>query len=234
MLNATCFDNIRTKKKISNEFIIPSTYYKDSQIVYKPTVGETPNTIQEQAVPTPDPKENLKVETNLAIEKQAEVKNETIENKQIVSKYSLLGLQKKKEAEQLQKERLNQISSGPVKPIEYNNLISHWNSFAKTLNQNGEKIMYTYMVLDTPKLERNTILLEFPNQSSKEDFTKRQGNLLAYLRENLENFELSISISVAEEIKQKYAFTPEEKFEKLKEINPAIDLMRKLFELELN
>lgn len=153
---------------------------------------------------------------------------------QIVSKFSLLGLQKKKEAELVQKERLNQISKGPVKLIEYNNLLNHWNDFAKKMNQNGEKIMYTYMVLDIPKLEGNTIKLEFPNQSSKEDFTKRQGNLLAYLKENLENFEINFDITISEEIKQKFAFTPEEKFEKLKQINPAIDLMRKIFELELN
>ncbi|UYW02219.1 DNA polymerase III [Flavobacterium agricola] len=112
--------------------------------------------------------------------------------------------------------------------------MQHWNSFAKKLNKNGEKIMYTYMVLDTPKLENNTIKLDFPNQSSKEDFIKRQGNLMAYLRESLQNFELTVEINVTEEVKQKFAFTPEEKFEKLKEINPAIDLMRKLFELELS
>ena len=94
--------------------------------------------------------------------------------------------------------------------------------------------MYTYMVLDTPKLDGNTIKLEFPNQSSKEDFYKRQGTLISYLREKLENVEITIDISIAEEIKQKYAFTPEEKFEKLKNINPAIELMRKMFELEIS
>lgn len=152
----------------------------------------------------------------------------------VISKFSLQGFQKKKQADLIQKERLNQTLDGPVKEINYQELLNYWQNFAKKINQEGEKIMYTYMVLDTPKLEGNTIKLEFPNQSSKEDFYKRQGALVSYLRENLENFEITIDISIAEEIKQKYAFTPEEKFEKLKNINPAIELMRKMFELEIS
>nr|WP_317632469.1 hypothetical protein [uncultured Flavobacterium sp.] len=175
-------------------------------------------------------------ETKIVNQEQQQVNQiaDSNTNSEVISKFSIQGFQKKKHADLIQKEKLNQKIDGPVKAIDYKNLIEHWNTFAKKLNQDGEKIMYTYMVLDTPKLEENTIKLEFPNQSSKEDFYKRQGNLIAYLRENLENFELSIDISVAEEIKQKYAFTAEEKFEKLKSINPAIDVMRKLFELELN
>ena len=233
MFNAIGFDYFRTKKKSNVAFIIPAVQFKNTQTVYQKQVTEQPTPVVNEPEPNLPTEEKTVNEPKIANVQTGLTENVT-ENKQIVSKFSLLGLKKKKEADLQQKERNNLSTDGPVKPIEYSKLVFYWNEFAKQLNQNGEKIMYTYMVLDTPKLENNTVLLNFPNQSSKDDFIKRQASLIAYLREKLENVEITVAITISEEIKQKFAFTPEEKFEKLKGINPAIDLMRKLFDLELN
>jgi DNA polymerase-3 subunit gamma/tau len=47
------------------------------------------------------------------------------------------------------------------------------------------------------------------------------------------NFDLHLDIKVNEEIAKKYAFTPQEKYEKLKEKNPNIELLRKTFGLDI-
>ena len=54
-----------------------------------------------------------------------------------------------------------------------------------------------------------------------------------YLREKLRNHDIELKVTINEETARQYAFTPQEKYEKLREKNPAIDLLRKTFDLEL-
>jgi DNA polymerase-3 subunit gamma/tau len=57
--------------------------------------------------------------------------------------------------------------------------------------------------------------------------------LLQYLRKALNNFSISLDIIVNETLEKKYAYTPEDKYEKLVEKNKHIELLRKIFELDL-
>ena len=66
----------------------------------------------------------------------------------------------------------------------------------------------------------------------KKEVEREQGPLLDFLKEGLKNYEISLEISVNEVTMKKYAFTPEEKYEKLKEKNPAVALLRKEFDLD--
>ncbi|MEM8763354.1 MAG: DNA polymerase III subunit gamma/tau, partial [Bacteroidota bacterium] len=66
----------------------------------------------------------------------------------------------------------------------------------------------------------------------KKEIEREQGGLMQYLRENLNNHSITLHITVNEEVAKKFAFTPEEKYEKLKEKNPAIELLRKEFDLD--
>ena len=56
---------------------------------------------------------------------------------------------------------------------------------------------------------------------------------MAFLKKTLLNYDLKLDITVNEEIAKKYAFTPLEKYEKLKEKNPNIELLRKTFGLDI-
>jgi DNA polymerase-3 subunit gamma/tau len=56
---------------------------------------------------------------------------------------------------------------------------------------------------------------------------------MQYLRQTLKNYDISLSITINETLQKKFAYTPEEKYEKLKETNPAIELLRKTFDLDL-
>ena len=66
----------------------------------------------------------------------------------------------------------------------------------------------------------------------KKEIEREQGPLLAYLKDKLQNYSIELEIHVNEEIAKKFAFTPQEKYEKLREKNPAIDLLRKEFDLD--
>ena len=56
---------------------------------------------------------------------------------------------------------------------------------------------------------------------------------MEYLRTNLNNQFITLKITVNEEVAKNFAFTPEEKYQKLREKNPIIDVLRKTFDLDL-
>ncbi len=49
----------------------------------------------------------------------------------------------------------------------------------------------------------------------------------------MKNFEIDLNISVNETAEKQYAYTPQEKYEKLKEKNPLIEKLRKEFDLDV-
>jgi hypothetical protein len=56
---------------------------------------------------------------------------------------------------------------------------------------------------------------------------------LGYLRGKLHNHDITIEVVVNETVENKYAFTPQEKFERLQQINPHLDVLRKTFDLDI-
>jgi len=87
---------------------------------------------------------------------------------------------------------------------------------------------------DQPKIvDQTQICIELPNGTMKKEIEREQYLLLKFLRKQLNNYSIELKITVNDEIAKKFAYTPEEKYQKLREINPAIDLLRKEFDLDL-
>ncbi len=110
----------------------------------------------------------------------------------------------------------------------------HWNDFVKKIENDGRKLLASSLSTDIPKLtNENTIWIELPNDTMKKEVEREKYDLMEYLRTNLNNHFITLKITVNEQVSKKFAFTPEEKYEKLREKNPAIDLLRKTFDLDL-
>ena len=107
-----------------------------------------------------------------------------------------------------------------------------WDRFAERYQDKGQKLMATYMRMNDPVLNGTVIELELPNESTKEDFLLNKNELLGYLRGKLNNHDISIEIVVNEVKSKKYVFTSEEKFEYLNKLNPSLDVLRKIFDLD--
>lgn len=67
----------------------------------------------------------------------------------------------------------------------------------------------------------------------KREIELEQGSLMSYLKEKLRNTRLSLEIDVNEEVSKKYAFTPIEKFNRLKEKNPLVEKLKDTFDLDI-
>jgi hypothetical protein len=150
-----------------------------------------------------------------------------------VSAFSLSGLRKKRELAESQKAMIRHTDELPREAFNETDMRLQWDKFAQRLNNAGQKIMATYMTINDPSLKGSTIHLELPNEGSKVDFDANKHELLGYLRGKLHNHDIVIEVHVNEMVSTKHAFTPIEKFEKLKSINPAVEILRKTFDLDI-
>nr|WP_294936752.1 DNA polymerase III subunit gamma/tau [uncultured Flavobacterium sp.] len=150
-----------------------------------------------------------------------------------VSALSLASIKAKRELEASQRATVRHHDELPKEPFTETDMLLQWTNFAQKLSDKGQKIMATYMLINDPTLEGTAIKLELPNEGSKVDFDNNKTELLGYLRGKLHNHDIVIDVHVNEVTQSKHAFTPLEKYEKLKSINPAMELLRKTFDLDV-
>ncbi len=150
-----------------------------------------------------------------------------------VSGLSLSSIRAKKKHELNKIEVTYDEDDLPREPVNQEELRKHWNLYIQKMDDAGKKILASNLNADLPVIEEDTISITLPNDTMKKEVEREQSALLNYLKSALNNHYLELSIVVNEETMRKYAFTPQEKYEKLREKNPAIDLLRKTFDLDL-
>lgn len=153
--------------------------------------------------------------------------------KERISGLSLKGLQRKKELEEKRKEQKIDVTNLPKEPFTEIAMQAAWKEYVVKLSNRGEKIIASNLEADTPKLDGTVIQLEYPNATMKVEVERAQGPLLEFLKRKLNNYDITLDIVVNEEIQRKYAYTPQEKYDKLKEQNPDLEILKRAFDLEL-
>ena len=211
-----------------------------------PLVITNPDSISVSNDYAPEQETSNKAEVAIT-ETQTEIlppiaKEETIVANQIdikpaakrVSGLSISSIQAKKEHERSKKDANIDESQLPKEAFTVEALQQHWADFVDKIDAQGRKIFASNLHADIPKLkDETTIWIEMPNDTMKKEIERDQYDLMNYLKSKLNNHFISLTITVNEETAKKFAFTPEEKYEKLREKNPAIDLLRKEFDLGL-
>ena len=67
----------------------------------------------------------------------------------------------------------------------------------------------------------------------KEGVERNRGELLGFLKGELQNSDITLTIKVDKKLAKRKAFTPLEKYQKLKEKNPLIDKLKDTFGLDI-
>jgi DNA polymerase-3 subunit gamma/tau len=151
-----------------------------------------------------------------------------------VSALSLSSIRAKKLHEAQKKAHLPAEEALPEDPVLEEDLVRHRETFTHRMEENGRKILASSLAMDRPKLKEDCVIwIELPNLTMKKEVEREQQELMGYLKKNLNNYSLQLRITVNEETARQFAFTPEEKYQKLREKNPALDLLRKTFDLDL-
>ncbi|WP_299554334.1 DNA polymerase III subunit gamma/tau [Seonamhaeicola sp.] len=225
------------EKKNSKHYIIPASYFKNK--------GITP-------IPVAIPKQAESNDVSEETEKEALVTEKAYSNSTVgafqvkeppkiilkqetkrTSGLSLSSLKAKKEHQIKQMNVIIDEEDLPKEPFTESELIKVWNTYIQNLQKAGKRNLASILSIDTPKVKDTTVYLEFPNATNKVEVERNQYDLLAFVRKALNNFDIDLSITVNEVMEKQYAYTPIEKFEKLKEKNPNIELLKKTFNLDV-
>ncbi len=165
--------------------------------------------------------------------KLEEKKTVLVKRDRRASGLSLSSIKKKKEHEENKEEKVVDPKNLPQEKFTEAQMQAGWIEYGKMQDKKGERIVGSMFAMNTPKLKGTTICLELPNESMKIDLQAAQSGLLQYLFKKLQNYSIDVDITVNEEASKKYAFTPQDKYEKLKEKNPLIDKLRSSFDLDI-
>ncbi len=150
-----------------------------------------------------------------------------------VSGLSISSLKAKREHELKKIDVVVDEDNLPREPFSEEEMQLIWTNFTKKLDKAGRKIMASNLSIDQPKLLGTDIIwIQVPNETMKKEIEREKSELISFLRSNLKNYDIGLKISVNEEHARQLAYTPEEKYEKLRQKNPAIDLLRKEFDLD--
>jgi DNA polymerase-3 subunit gamma/tau len=151
-----------------------------------------------------------------------------------VSGLSISSLKAKKQHELNKIEVVIDEDALPRDSFTVETLRQHWNEFVNQIDAKGQKILASNLNTDVPKIKDEVIIcIEMPNGTMKKEIERENYELMEFLRLKLNNHFIQLQITVNEKSAKKFAFTPEEKYQKLREKNPAIDLLRKEFDLDL-
>ena len=121
----------------------------------------------------------------------------------------------------------------PTEVFTETDVLLHWNKYAQKLGDKGFKIMESLLLINDPVLNGTTITIELPNEGSKIDFESEKTGLLGHLKGHLHNHDITIEVVVNESLENKFAFTAQDKYNRLNEINPSLELLRKTFDLDI-
>ncbi|WP_240345250.1 DNA polymerase III subunit gamma/tau [Flavobacterium sp. CLA17] len=122
----------------------------------------------------------------------------------------------------------------PTEEFTETEMLVEWNKYAQRLGDKGLKIMESLLLINDPTLDGTVIKLELPNEGSKLDFESQINGLLGHLKGHLHNHDITIQVNVNETIETKRSFNDQDRYNRLMEINPNIELLRSTFGLDLH
>ncbi|UZO80198.1 DNA polymerase III subunit gamma/tau [Aquimarina sp. ERC-38] len=251
------------EKKKDDAYIIPASYFRNNkvkgiektkEVLSEERLDKKESIISEQQeavvlsepkvsysenVEKPKPMENQvvsvptqEVAPSIVPQKVINPANLSV-NKKKTSGLSLSSIRKKKEHQNSKVQEIVDPRNLPEKEFTETDLKNAWLTYGKMQERKGEMIVGSMFAMNIPEKNGNQIILELPNHSMKADLEQIQNSFLQYIYKELNNYKVELVINVNEEVSKKYAFTPQDKYEKLKEKNPLIDKLRSEFDLDI-
>ena len=163
---------------------------------------------------------------------QNNINNNPIKIDDEVSAFSLSSLKIKKEATN-DIRKIKDYKEKKEEHIETKNLIKKWNLYAKELEKKGKDNFSSLLTLNKPRVSEETnIIYNVPTKSSKKELFEIKDDLTSFLKLNLKNDFLELKFEINNEVHKEYFLTPKEKYEKLKEINPVIEILKNDLKLD--
>jgi len=165
------------------------------------------------------------------IENNVNKNEKNIEN--VVSGLSISSLKAKKKINTLKNEK---SKNSTYNEFEFDNdqLDKSWIKFQKKINKEGRKNLASILSINKPEIIKgNLISYTLTNNTNKLELEKNKTDLLNFLKKDLKNDKILLEIRVNKLKEKSFVYTPSEKYDKLKKLNPNIEILRKEFKLNL-
>ncbi|MCG2430496.1 DNA polymerase III subunit gamma/tau [Aequorivita xiaoshiensis] len=261
-LASLTFQGEKKNSSNGQRFVIAPSYFKSDEFTSKRITSagsitpkpfkkiDADNTNQQEVAPSRTEENQPKVQeptTNItSVKAETSTKKEaatiqevaqpdiaTKRNARKVSALSLKSIQKKQELKQELEANQPKEEDLPVNNFTEEEMLTYWDKYTKKVEKDGKFNLLSHLTMGTPRLEGAIIHLEFPNHTIKTEVERAKYDLLGYLREKLQNYEIDLDITVNETTEKRYVYSTREKFEKMKEINPALERLRQEFDLDI-
>ncbi len=228
--------------KLKKRFVLPPSHFKE---IAGQAQEKLDSTQQVPAIATPPIVQTNQMEeqeiqnlSSTQVDKQETIQqpqpiSEEVSSKKRVSALSLKSIQKKQQLTKEINARVPNQENLPTEDFTQQQMITHWNAYTEIVKGQGKYNFLSHLTMNEPKLKDGMIHLEFPNQTIKIEVERDKFELLAYMRKELQNYNVDLVIDVNELQVKRYAYTDKEKYEKLVEKNPNLEALRNAFELDI-
>ena len=216
-------------------FVIPPSHYKINPALIEKPIKTVAIVSEKEPVYNATEKEiNSAVKTLIKVEEVKKAKLNLPPNRlKKKSVFSLTSIKEKKELLKTINENKPEEIDKPKKLFSENDFLLVWKEYCQKIEKDGKFNLVSHLSMSIPILKNTTIHLEYPNHTIKIEVERVQYDILSYMKEKLQNYDIDLEIVVNETAEKKYAYTPLEKYEKLIEKNPLIDTLRIELGLEL-
>ncbi len=137
-----------------------------------------------------------------------------------------------KKAEEFEENDL--VQGNAYSEVTLNAFLSKWNAFAEGLKKTTRVTLYTIMTSSTPRLQGTMIEVDVENAVQMDELKVGKIDILNYLRVQLNNFALDLKGVQVELTKVRKPYTSQEKYQAMLSKNPALESLRKAFNLGLS
>lgn len=124
--------------------------------------------------------------------------------------------------------------SRPDKPFDLNELQEVWRAFAKRRQQQTDNMTEQVVLNRDLTLDGTTIHLTLENKIQADHLVDIRGDLITYLREQLQNRQIQVEHRISVQESKKMIYSPQDKFNFLAQKNPALLNLRKTLGLEVD
>ncbi len=199
---------------------------------YQPSSAIKQNNVTEQPVAQIKTKKEIPVEKNNEPASKSPIKTNLKMPGSISIKQTLNGLEEKKSA----KEK-NELAANPENiisnPFTIEKFEENWKLFAESIAKDFPSL-YSTLTKRQPELDdQYNITITIDNSSQEDDINLKKTDILDFLRINLNNFKIQLSTKLTEVQDNQIAYSSQEKFNKMKEVNPAVNQLKNQLNLEI-
>lgn len=153
-----------------------------------------------------------------------------------ISTVSINSLKTSTEKKETETEITEKIISGR-KEFTQEEFAAAWTEFAKKSKEAGKMSFQSVLMKNIPVINDDKIInLNVDNEVMEDEINQNKIELMTFLREKLDNGSIQLNISVVKDNSENTnkLYTSTDKFKRMAEKNPAINDLRKQFDLEID